>query len=172
MSCTILCDPVSWSTPGFPVLHCLPEFAQTHVHWVGDAIQPSHPLLHLILSCLQSLPASRSFPMSWVFASVGQSIGASASVLPMNIQFLFPLGLTGLISLQPKGLSRVFSNSTVQKHQFFGAQPSLWSNSHIHTWYWKDYSFQYTDLSQQSDVSACRYCLRFLQLFFQGASVF
>ena len=87
-------------------------------------------------SCLQSFPASESFPVSQFFASGGQSIGvsASASILPMNIQDWFPLELTCLISLQSKGLSRVFSNTTVQKHQFFSAQPSLWSNSHIHTW--------------------------------------
>ena len=87
-------------------------------------------------SCPQSFPASGSFLMSRLFVSGGQSIGASAlaSVLPVNIQGLFPLGLTGLISLQSKGLSRVFSNTTVQKHQFFGALFSLWSNSHIHTW--------------------------------------
>ena len=86
-------------------------------------------------SCLQSFPATGSFPMSQFFTLGGQSIGASASasVLPMNIQDWFPLGLTGWISLQSKGLSRVFSNTTVQKHQFFGTQPSLWSNSHIHT---------------------------------------
>ena len=88
-------------------------------------------------SCLQSFPASGSFLMSWFFASGGQSITASAcwrSVPPMSVQVWFPLGLTGLISLQSKGLSRVFSNTTVQKHQFFSIQPSLWSNSHIHTW--------------------------------------
>ena len=87
-------------------------------------------------SRLQSFPASGSFLMSQLLASCGQSIGASASasVLPMNIQDWFPLGWTGWISLQSKGLSRVFSNTTVQKHQFFNAQPSLWSNSHIHTW--------------------------------------
>ena len=84
-------------------------------------------------SCLQSFPASGSFPMSRLFALGGQSIGVSASVLPMNIQDLFPLGLIVLISLQSKGLSRVFSNTTVQKHQFFGTQPSLWSSFHIHT---------------------------------------
>ena len=86
-------------------------------------------------SCLQSFPESGSFPMNQFFASGGQSIGVSAStsVLPMNIQGWFPLGLTGLISLQPKRLSRVFSNSTVQKHQFFSPQPSLWSNSHTQT---------------------------------------
>ena len=87
-------------------------------------------------SFLQYFLASGSFPMSQFFTSVGQSIGvsASASILPMNIQDWFLLGLTGLISLLSKGLSRVFSNTTVQKHQFFGAQLSLWSNSHIHTW--------------------------------------
>ena len=87
-------------------------------------------------SCLQSVPASGSFPISQFFTSGGQSIGvsASASVLQMNIQDWFPLGLTGWISLPSKGLSRVFSNTTVQKHQFFHAHLSLWSNSHIHTW--------------------------------------
>ena len=87
-------------------------------------------------SCPPSFPASGSFLMRWLFTSGGQSIrvSTSASVLPMNIQDWFPLGLTGLISLQSKGLSRVFSNTTVQKYQFFGAQPSSQSNSHIHTW--------------------------------------
>ena len=86
--------------------------------------------------CLQSFPASGSFQMSQFFASVGQSIGASvsASVLPMNTQDRFPLRWTGLISLQSKGLSRVFSNTTVQKHQFFSTQLSLKSHFHIHTW--------------------------------------
>ena len=87
-------------------------------------------------SWLQSCLASGSFPMSQFFTSGGQSIGVSAlaSVLPMNIQDWFPLGLTGWISLLSKGLSRVFSNTRVLKNQFFGVQPSLWSNSHIHTW--------------------------------------
>ena len=87
-------------------------------------------------SCLQSFPASGSFQMSQFFASGGQRIGvsASASVLPVTIQDWFPLGLTVWISLQSKGFSRVFSNTTVQTHQFFGAQPSSQSNSHIHTW--------------------------------------
>ena len=90
----------------------------------------------LFPSHLQSFPASGSFPMSQFFTSGGQSIGVSASalVLPMNIQDWFPLGLTGWISLQSKELSTVFSNTTVQKHQFFSAQLSLWSNSHVHTW--------------------------------------
>ena len=82
--------------------------------------------------CPQSFPASGSFQMSQFFTSDGQSIGVIASVLPMNIQDWFPLGWTGWISLLPKGHSRVFSNTTVQKHQFLGAQPSLQSNSHIH----------------------------------------
>ena len=87
-------------------------------------------------SCFQSFPASRSFTMSQLFTPSGQSIwaSASASVLPMNIHDWFPLGLTGWISLQSNGLLRVFSNTTFQKHQFFSAQPSLWSNSHICTW--------------------------------------
>ena len=86
--------------------------------------------------CHQSFPSSGSFPKSRLFTSGDQSTGAwaSTSVLPVNIQDWSPLGLTGLISLQSKGLSRVFSSTTVQKHKFFGAQPSLWSNSHIHTW--------------------------------------
>ena len=90
-------------------------------------------------SCPQSFPASGSFPMSQFFPSGGQSIGASASasVLPMNIQDWFPLGWTGWSSLLPKGLSRVFSYTTIRKHQFFGIQPSLQSNSHIHHDYWK-----------------------------------
>ena len=135
-SCPTLCDSIDCSMPGFPVHHQLPELAQTHVHRVCDAIQPSHPSsVDPFSSCLQSCPATRSFPMSQSFTSGGQSIGASASasVLPMNIQDWFPLGWTGLISLQSKGLSRVFFNTTVQKHRFFGAQLSLQSNSHIYT---------------------------------------
>ena len=96
-----------------------------------------HPTISSSVAPFSScLPASGSFPMSQFFASGGQSIWASssASVLPVNIQDWFPLGLTGLISLQSKDLSRVFSNTAVQKHQFFGTQPSLWSDSHIHTW--------------------------------------
>ena len=135
-SCPTLCNHMDCSTPGFPVHHKLPEPTQTHIHWVSDSIQPSHTLLSPSPPCLQSLPALGSFQMSMFFASVGQSIGVSAStsVLPMNIQDWFPLGWTGWISLQSKGLSRVFSNTTVQKHQIFGTQLSLQSNSHIHTW--------------------------------------
>ena len=100
-------------------------------------------------SCLQSFPTSGSFPMSQFFVSGGQRIGASASVLPMNIQDWFPLGLTSWISLQSKSFSRVFSNTTVQKHQFFGAHLSLWSNSHIHTWL-----LEKPQLCRQSNISA------------------
>ena len=122
-----LCDPMDCSTPDFSVHHQLPESTQTHVHLISDAIQPSQSSAIPFSSHLQSYPASRSFPMSQLFAPGGQSIGvsASASVLPMNIQDWFPLGLTGLIPMQSKGLSRVFSNTTFQKHQFFGAQLSL-----------------------------------------------
>ena len=111
---------------GFPVLHHLTELAQTHVRWVSDAIQQTRPL-RLLLLLPQSFPASGSFPMCQLFTSGGQNIGASvsASVLLMNIHDCFPLGLTGLISLQSKGLSRVFSNTAVQKHQFYSAQLSL-----------------------------------------------
>ena len=101
--------------------------------------------------CIQSFPASGSFPMSQLFTSDPR---ASAWVLPMNIQGWFSSGLTGLISLQCKGLSRVFSSTTIQKHQFFSSQPSLWSNFHICTDYWKNHSSDYVDLCQQSDVSA------------------
>ena len=135
-SCPTLCDPLDYSMPGFPIYHQLPELAQTHVCRVSDAILPISSSVIPFSSCLQYFPASGSFQMSQFFASGGQSIGASASasVLPMNIQDWFHLGLTGLIFLQSKGLSRVFSNTTVKKHQFFSPQLSLWSNSHICTW--------------------------------------
>ena len=122
--CPTLCNPMDCSTPGLPVHHQLPEFTQTHVHRVSDAIQPSHPLSSPLLP-LQSFPASGSCSMSQFFASGGQSIGASASsLLAVNNQNWSPLGWTGWISLKSKGLSRVFSNTTVQKHQFFSAQLS------------------------------------------------
>ena len=125
-SCPALCDPMNCSTPGFPALHHLPEFTETHVHWVHDAIQHSHPLSPLLL-CPQFFPASGSFLMSQLFPSGGQSTGvtASTSVPPKKSQGWSPSEWTGWISLQSKGLSRVFSNTTVQKHQFFGAQLSL-----------------------------------------------
>ena len=125
-SCPTLRDPMDCSMPGLPVLHYLPEFALTHVHWVGDAIQPSYPVVPFSF-CPQSFAASGSFQMSQFFTSGGQSIGVSASisVLPMHTQDWSPLGWNDWISFQSKGLLRVFSNTTVQKHQFFCAQLSL-----------------------------------------------
>ena len=122
-----LCDPMDLSMPGLPVHHQLPEFTQTHDHWVGDAIQPSHPLSLPSSPHLQSFPASESFQMSQLFTSGGNSIGVSAStsVPPMNTQDWSPLGWTCWFSLQSKGLLRVISNITVQKHQFFSTQISL-----------------------------------------------
>ena len=113
-SCLTLCDPMNRTTPGLPVHHQLPEFTQTHVHRVRDAPAISSSVAPFS-SYPQSFPASGSFPMSQFFASDGQSFGlsASASVLPMNMQDWFPLGWTGWSSLQSKGLSRVFSNTTV-----------------------------------------------------------
>ena len=129
-SCLTLCNPVDCSMPAVPVLHCLLEFAQTHVHWVSWYHPTISSSVNPLSSCLQSFG---SFPVSRLFASGAQSIGASASVLLMNIQGWFPLGLTGLI-LQSKGLSRVFSCTTIWKHQVLGTQPSLWIKSHIRTW--------------------------------------
>ena len=152
-SCLISCDPMNWSTPGFPVSHCLLEFAQIHVHRVNDSIQPPHPLLP------PSPPASQHEGLfQWVisFSSSGQSTGASASasVLPMNIQSCFPLGLNYFISLQSKGFSRVFSSATFPKHPLFGALssygPTLIS---VHD-YLKNHSFDCMDLCWHSDISA------------------
>ena len=194
-SCPTLRDTIECSKAGFLVFHHLLEFAQTHVFWISDAIQPSHslsppscpaiygvqftrsvmseslqphepqhtrppcpsptPRVHpnscalsqgcppIISSCVipvsfypQSFPSWGSFQMSQLFSSGGESIGVSASttVPPMNTQDWSPLGWTGWISLKSKGLSRVFSNTTVQKHQFSSSQPSSQSNSHTHTW--------------------------------------
>ena len=129
-SCPTLCDPMDCSTPGLPVPHHLLEFVQVRVHWMSDVVQPSDPLL-------PSSPAS-VFPRIRVLSSesalcirwprIGAS--ASASVLPMRIQGWFPLGLTGLVSLLSKGLSRFFSSTTAQKPKFFSVLPFLWSNSY------------------------------------------
>ena len=135
-SCPALSDPIDCIACQVPRSFTISEFAQIRIHWVGDAIWPSHPL---------SSPSPFAFNLSqhqglfkWVSSPhhVGQSIGVSAStsIPPMNIQDWSPIGWTGWISLQSKGLSRVFSNTTVQKHQFFGTQLSSQSNSHIHTW--------------------------------------
>ena len=157
-SCPTVCNPVDYSTPGFPILHCLPEFAQIHVHWVTEISNTSSSATPFSF-CLQPFPASGSFPVSWLFTSGGQSIGtsASASILPMNIQGWFPLGLSGLISLQSKGLSRVFSDSSkasILCHSaFFTVQLSCTS---IHD-YWKNHSFDRMELCWQSNVSAFEY---------------
>ena len=130
-SCPTLCNPMDCSTPGFPVHHQLLELVQTHVHRVGDAIQGSCPLSSLSPPT-SVIPSIRVFSNEAVLCiSIGQSIGVSAlaSVLPMSIQDWFPLGRTGWISLQSKGLSRVFSNTTVQTHQFFSALVQL---SHLY----------------------------------------
>ena len=115
-------------------LHYLLEFAQTHVHWVSDAIQQSHPLLPRSPLALNLSQHEDLFQRVGSLYPSGQSIGASTSVLPMSFQAWSPLGLTGVISLQSKGLSRVFSSTTVWRHQFFSSQPFLWSSPHIHTW--------------------------------------
>ena len=120
-SCPTLCNPMNCNTPGLPVHHQLPESTQTHVHpSISSSVIP-------FSSCPQSFQASGSFPMSQLFVSGGPNIGVSAStsILPMNTQDWSPLGWTGWISLQSKGLSRVFSNTIVQKHQFFSTQLSL-----------------------------------------------
>ena len=130
-----LCNPMNRSTPGLPVHHQLPVYSNScpSSRWCHPAISSS---VVPFSSCPQSLSASGSFPMRQLFPWGRQSIGvsASASVLPVNTQDWSPLGWTGWISLQSKGLSRVFSSTTVQKHRFFSAQLSSQSNSHIHTW--------------------------------------
>ena len=132
-----ICDPMDCGPrPGLPVPHSLPEFAQDRGSAkVGRWCYLTISSWKVLFFCLHSFPVPGSFPTSRIFASGGQSIKASAStsVLPMNIQSWFLLGLTCLISLQSNRLSGVFSNA-IQMHQFFGAQSSLWSNSHICTW--------------------------------------
>ena len=145
------------STPGFPVLHHLPEFAQMYVQWVGDAIQPSHPAIPFS-SCLQSFPASGSFPVSRLFDSGGQSVGgsASASVLPMNIQGWFPLGLTGFYLLAVQGALKSFlqhHSSKVKSLVLRLLYGPILTSTHD---YWKNQSFcLYRPLS-------AKWCLCFL----------
>ena len=135
-SCPTLCDPMDCSMPGSPVLPCLPEFAQIHIHWVSDAIYPSYPL-----PSSSPFAFSLSFPMSWLFASGGQSIGASTSVLTMNIEGWFPLELTGFISLHPRDSQECspalqFKRiSSLVLSLFYG--PTL-TSAHD---YWKNHSF-------------------------------
>ena len=165
-----ICDSMDCSTPRCPVLHHLLELAQTYVHWVCNVIQPSCPLstpspLALNLSQHQGL-------FQWVsslYQVAKYQASTPASVLPMNIQDWFLLGLTGLVSLQSEGLSRVFSNTTTWKHQFFDLlyAPSLTS---MHD-YWKNCSLEYTDVCLQRNVSLIC-CLGWSLLLFPGASVF
>ena len=123
---------------------------------ISSSVAPFSP-------CPRSFPASGSFPMSWLFTSSGHSIGASASVLSMSILGWFPLALSGLISLQSKGLSRVFTNTPVQKHPFFGTQSSLWSNSHISTWLLeKPYVWLY---------GPCKITLKESKFYWSGGSI-
>ena len=138
-SCPTLCDPMNHSTPGqghLPVHHQLPEFAQTHVHRVGDAIQPSHP--RSSPSPLAPNPSQHQSLFQWVNSSHEVAKVLEFQLHHQSFQWTpkdwSPLGWAGWISLQSKGLSTVFSNTIVQKHQFFGAQLSSQSNSHIHTW--------------------------------------
>ena len=169
-----LCDPMDCNTPGFPAHHQLLKLAETHGHRVGDAIQTSHPLSSssstFALSQHQGL-----FKTSQFFALCGQSIGvpASTSVLPMNIQDWFPLRWTGQISLKSKGLSRVFSNTTVQKHQFFCTQlSSTVKLSHPYMTTGKTIA-----LTRWTFVGKVIFLLfnmlsRLVIAFFQGASIF
>ena len=151
-----LCDRMNCSTPGFPVLHYLPESTQTHVHWVSDAVQPSHPLspsspLALNLSHHQGL-------FKWVSSSpeVAKVIGAlaSAPVLPVNNHGRYPLGLTGLNSLLSKGFSRVSSSTTIWKHNSSPLSLLYGPNLTPLYDYWKNHSFEFTNLCRQSDISA------------------
>ena len=138
-SCQTLCDPMNHGTPGLPVHHQLPELTQIHVRWVRDAIQPSHPLSSTFPPATNPSQPQGLFQL---FTWGGQRIGvsASASVLPMNTQDWSPLGWTGGISLQSKGLSRVFSNTTVQSINFSALNilhsPTL-TSTHDH---WKNHS--------------------------------
>ena len=152
--CLTLCNPMDCSMPGCP--SPTPRACSNSCslsQWCHPTISSS---VVPFSSCLQSFQAAGSFPMRQFFASGGQSIGASylASVLLMTIQDWFPWGWTGWISLHSKGLSRVFSNTTVQKHQFFGSQLSFMVQlSSIHD-YWKNCSFDWMDFCQQGNVSA------------------
>ena len=158
-SCLTLCVPMHCGTPGHAVHHQLPELTQISVPlspWFYPTISSS--VIHFS-SCLQSFPASGSFPISQFFTSGGQSIGASASVLPMNMRDWSPLGWTCWISLQSKGFSRVFSSTTVQRPQFYGTQPFFIVSSHIHTWLLEKHSFDNMDFCRQSNVSAFYYAV-------------
>ena len=133
--CPTLCNPMNYSTPAFSVHHTLPELAQTHAHWVSDAIHPSYPLSSPSLPAFNFLQHQGLFQVSALHIRWPMYWSFSFSISLFNeYSHLISLGLTDLISLLSKGLSGLFSNTTVWKHQFFNSQPSLWSNSHIHIW--------------------------------------
>ena len=137
-SCSVVSDSLRPHGLQHSRLPCSSQFPRVCSNWCPSSHWCHPTILSPVVpfSRLQPSPAWGSFPVSWLFASGGQSIGVSvaASVLPRNMQGWFPLGLTNLFSLQSKGLSRVFSSIAVQRHQFLGPQRSLWSNSHIHIW--------------------------------------
>ena len=173
-SCPTLCEPLGCSIPGFTVLHYLLEFVQ-NVHWVGDAIQTSHPLFVPFSSWLLSFPAWGSFPMSWLFASGRRSIGASASasVLPMNFQGWLPLGLTGLISLQSQGTLKHLPQHHNQKASILCCSALFMVQiSHPYMTPEKTITFTILTIISKSDVSAFLMCFLGLSEFFQGASIF
>ena len=153
-----LCNLMDCSMPGSSVLHYLPEFEQINVHWVGDAILSSHPLSPPCPPAF-SLFASGSFSMSQLFASGGQSIAASASVLPVNIQSRLPLGLVGLFSLLSERFSRGISSTTIENiissALSFLSDPAHTSVHH----YWKNHSFDSMDFCQQNDDSVFQYAV-------------
>ena len=151
-----LLSTMNYSMPGFPALHYLLELVMDTScplsQWCYLTILSSVALFSF---CLESFPASGSFPMNRLFESDARSIGVStsASVLPMDIQGWVPLGLTGLISLQSKGLASIFSNTTVQKHQFLALSLLYGTTLTSILDHWKNHNFDYTNLYRQSDVS-------------------
>ena len=167
-----------WAAAHSPVLHLLPEFAQTHVHWVGDASNHlilSHPLLFLpsIFSSVRVFSRSSLYQVAKVLELQLQQQSFQWIFRVDFLSFQVKPGLTGLISLLSKELSRVFSSTTVWKHQFFSAQPFLWSKSYIHTWLLeKPYLWLYRPFSTKWCHCFLIRCLGLSQVFFQGASIF
>ena len=162
------------SMPGFPVLHCLLELAKTYVHWVNDAIQSSHLLLPPSPPALNPSQHQGLFQQLGSLHPVAKVLELQFSTRPSNeYSGWFPLEIAGLVSLLSKGLSRVFSSTTVQKHQFFSSQPSLWSNSCIHTWLLEKPQFWlYWPLLTKWCLCFLICCLSLSKVFFQEASVF
>ena len=149
-SCPTLCTPMNCSMPGFPILHHPPKFAQTHVHWVSDAIQPSHPLLPTSALVFLNLFQHQDL-FHWVISS-----HQVAKVLELQLQnqWIFSLGMTSFVSLLSERLSRVFSSTSVLKFQFFNESLLYGLTLTSIRGYWKNHSFDYMDLCWQSDVSA------------------